>query len=396
LFQVAVWWLIVLAFGLAALPLTMRIFRWLPERGYAFSKAVGLLLVSYLLWLGAISGVLVNDAGGILLAFLLLAGISTWIGLRHGPVRAQLTAFWQANRWHILTVETLFLLAFLGWALVRAYAPDKILPVYGEKYMEIAFLNGVLNSPHFPPLDPWLAGYGISYYYFGYVMMAVMTRLSGVLPTVAFDLFDALLFGLTAVTAYGVTASMVSTAKGGKQAANAAGLFGALLVVGIGNLGGLVEGLYSSRALPQGFWQWLSIPGLTDSGQTGSFYPGHGWWWWRSSRVLQDLDLARQPVYAQPIDEFPFFSFLLGDNHPHKLALPFILLAVGLALNLLTRAAKNGFPTQLIPEGLSGSRRWLAWYGSGAVKLDGTCFMPWFWEVWPFSTPGISPFTLVW
>ena len=39
----------------------------------------------------------------------------------------------------------------------------------------------------------------------------------------------------------------------------------------------------------------------------------------------------------QPIDEFPFFSFLLGDNHPHVLALPFVLLAIGLAFNLFLR-----------------------------------------------------------
>jgi YYY domain-containing protein len=38
-----------------------------------------------------------------------------------------------------------------------------------------------------------------------------------------------------------------------------------------------------------------------------------------------------------PIDEFPFFSFLLGDNHPHVLALPFVLLAIALALNVLRR-----------------------------------------------------------
>jgi len=34
------------------------------------------------------------------------------------------------------------------------------------------------------------------------------------------------------------------------------------------------------------------------------------------------------------IDEFPFFSFLLGDLHPHVLAIPFAFLAMGLALNL--------------------------------------------------------------
>ncbi|HEX9028610.1 MAG TPA: DUF2298 domain-containing protein, partial [Anaerolineales bacterium] len=56
---------------------------------------------------------------------------------------------------------------------------------------------------------------------------------------------------------------------------------------------------------------------------------------WRASRVLQDFDLLHQPVGASPITEFPSFSFLLGDNHPHVLALPFVLLGIALGLNLL-------------------------------------------------------------
>ena len=72
------WWLTIQLFGLAALPLTARVMRWLPGQGYAFSKVFGLLLVSYLLWLGAITGVLVNNLGGILFALLLVAGLSAW------------------------------------------------------------------------------------------------------------------------------------------------------------------------------------------------------------------------------------------------------------------------------------------------------------------------------
>ena len=57
----------------------------------------------------------------------------------------------------------------VGWAAFRAYNPD----IAGtEKPMEFAFINGVLRSRFFPPQDPWLSGYGISYYYFGYVMLA--------------------------------------------------------------------------------------------------------------------------------------------------------------------------------------------------------------------------------
>ncbi|MGF2075637.1 DUF2298 domain-containing protein, partial [Enterococcus casseliflavus] len=39
----------------------------------------------------------------------------------------------------------------------------------------------------------------------------------------------------------------------------------------------------------------------------------------------------------QPISEFPMFSFVLGDMHPHVLALPFVILALALAFNLLTQ-----------------------------------------------------------
>src|SRR5512139_3689263 len=38
---------------------------------------------------------------------------------------------------------------------------------------------------------------------------------------------------------------------------------------------------------------------------------------------------------VSPITEFPFFRFLLGDNHPHVLALPFVLLSMAVALNFL-------------------------------------------------------------
>ena len=60
-------------------------------------------------------------------------------------------------------------------------------------------------------------------------------------------------------------------------------------------------------------------------------------WWWRGFAGPADKNFLGPDMIVQPIDEFPFFSFLLGDNHPHVLALPFVLLAIGLAFNLLIR-----------------------------------------------------------
>src|SRR5438093_170571 len=54
--QIFIWWLVAQTFGLAGLPLAGFVFRVLPDRGYAFAKALGLLLTGYLAWLIAMLG----------------------------------------------------------------------------------------------------------------------------------------------------------------------------------------------------------------------------------------------------------------------------------------------------------------------------------------------------
>ena len=347
--QILVWWLIMQLLGWLAFPTAMRIFRWLPDRGYTFSKSLGLLLISFVLWIGASTGLLSNDLAGILFPILLLAGISAWFYIRgKGNLLPDLRSYLREKWKLVLTAEVLFTLALLGWAILRAYAPYKIEPSGGEKFMEIAFQNGILRSENFPPLDPWLSGFAISYYYFGYVMMALLTRLSGALPGVGFDLYDALLFALTLLGSFGVVYNLVAfTLKARRRvdespppqgSALAAGVLGGLFVTVMGNLEGVLEAFHARGVLPDSFWRWIDIPGLAQSPVINSWYPGNVFmWWWRASRVLADKTFAGLDIGVQPIDEFPFFSFLLGDNHPHVLALPFVLLSIALALNLLLR-----------------------------------------------------------
>ncbi len=410
--SILIWWLIAQVLGWVTLPVAMHFFRWLPERGYAFAKPLGLLLVSYIVWLGASTGFLRNDIGGILFAVLLVTALSAWLLFRRSegePLAFELSRFLREHWRLVLTVELLFLVALFAWAGLRAYTPYKIEPLGGEKFMEIAFLNATLNSPQFPPLDPWLSGFAISYYYFGYVMMAVVTRLSSVAPGVGFDLYDALLFALTLLGAFGVVYNLVKAVTRARMAGEnsepmvsphgvgasvgaglrpalsssdgqpiTAGLLGALLVGVMGNLGGLLESLHAKGVLPERFWQWIDVPGLAAETVVNSWYPGQIFlWWWRGSRILNDKNLLGQPVDFQPIDEFPFFSFLLGDNHPHVLALPFVLLCIGLALNLLfrqislqpTSQEEKGEPS---PQPLSQGERGFAvrWWNPAAFSLN--------------------------
>ena len=94
---------------------------------------------------------------------------------------------------------------------MRLLNPDLWQPWFGgEKLMEFAFLNGILRSPTFPPVDPHFAGGLINYYYFGIYLVAYLIKLTGIYAEVAFNLAIAMLFALTVVNAFAVAYSAVA------------------------------------------------------------------------------------------------------------------------------------------------------------------------------------------
>ncbi len=340
MFPVLTWWLLTELIGLAVLPITFRFFRHLPDRGYAFTKPLGLLLIAYPFWLLTTLGFLTNTRGAIALVAVGVAALAWWFGTRPtmGDAvpsavsgRQSLVEWLRENKSSVLATELVFTLAFFAWTLVRAYMPEITAT---EKPMEFAFLNGVLQSERFPPLDPWLSGYAISYYYLGYLIAAMLTLLSGVASEVAFNLMIALLFALAATGAFGLAYNLIRESRVATRNTQALlfALFAPVLLLLIGNLEGLFEVLHTRGMGAWEFWQWLDIKGLTTAPITNTFIPTDNWWWWRASRVIHDV---AQGMTQEVIDEFPQFSFLLGDMHPHVLALPFALLALAVALNLL-------------------------------------------------------------
>ena len=349
------WYFLITLLGWLTFPLAFRLFPALADRGYTLARAVAMILWGYAFWLLASLGLARNDLGGLLLGLGILAGLSLW---SLSNQKDALIQWLKTNGRLVLTTEVLFLLAFAFMAFIRSANPE----ILGtEKPMELAFINAILRSPTFPPRDPWLSGYAISYYHFGYVMTAMLARMTSVPGTIAFNLMLALVFGLGAVGAYGIVYDLLAafSARRRKTVTRLpsthrpilSALLGPLFLLIVSNVEGFLDVLHQrglfwtfnvDGTATSAFWTWLDIKDLDQPPALPLHWiPDRFWWWWRASRVVQDYDL--QHNFQEVIDEFPFFSFLLGDLHPHVLSIPFVLLVIAVALNLFLGGWRGGF-----------------------------------------------------
>ncbi|MBP8972427.1 MAG: hypothetical protein KBH93_01015 [Anaerolineae bacterium] len=362
------WWLLVTLAGAAAWPLLYRLAGALPDRGYTLARAAGLMLTGFVFWFLGSVGLLRNDPAGIAFAWLVvvaLGAVAVWRWDERPPLRP-----WLGEHWPLVVVtEVLFLVLLFGWAMFRAHNPEM---ASTEKPMEIMFINAIRASETFPPQDAWLSGYAISYYYFGYVIIAMLADLSSVSSGMAFNITIALVFALTGIGALGVVYNLVradALRRGAAARFNAlgAGVLGLCFLVLMGNLGTALVELpwrgYTPGLVDAAYFDFWDVEGRAGSSEMFAedgtlrrvpadadgdgvpdwdeprlpldrfeFTYGMGW---RYSRVVHDRDLSGAPHPIQPITEFPNFSFVLADLHPHVLALPFAVLAVGLALALV-------------------------------------------------------------
>src|SRR3954453_18575865 len=247
------------AVGLLAAPLTALLLGRLPGAGLGFSKLVGLLLVTWLVWMAAslhlvaygvplVIGVLVVLA----VAGLLAAGRLRGLGRRLGEAgegrraarlaRRALPPGDHVRRRLFLGGEAVFAVTYALGVLLASFAPD----VWNtEKPMDMGFITAINASSHFPPHDPWMSGETINYYYFGHVVLAWPIKLLGLRPDTGYLLCWGLLLALTATAAYTFAGTLWAAARAtlGERAPRggpvAAGLVGAALVAVLGNLAGV-------------------------------------------------------------------------------------------------------------------------------------------------------------
>ncbi len=276
------WWLMLEGLGLIALPLTFSLFGPGSAYGYPFAKVLALLVLTYIAWLAGFAIPMGSAVAGALGALVLAGGLAAWLQ------RQALLQWLRGDGMQlILRHDALWTAGFLFFAWMRSMAPD----IFGaEKYMDFAFFNLLVRTSTMPPPDPWMSGESINYYYFGYLLFATLARISRLPTYISYNLcvvtVGGLAFGLTASVAYQITRR------------RGLAILGGFLSAVLGNLDGFLQ-----------FYEKGTLRGMD---------------YWRSSRVVASGDT---------INEFPFFSIIHGDLHPHFMVLPVSLLLLAALLD---------------------------------------------------------------
>lgn len=298
----AVRWYVVLALITWAIaPLVRMVFPRLPDRGATVARPIALLVAIYPTWLLASVSVISVSEWAFWISIICLAAVGWGISIR----RRLIARSWIAA---LGVAEVVSCIGYAAYTIFRGFAPWIL---NTEKPMDIALLSASARATTIPPLDPWYAGEHINYYYLGYFLYGSVSRLAHIPTSVGFNLAIATIFSMTVAAAGGLAFNIVRSWRA-RGPAVAAGLTAILLIVFSSNLKTITWLIPHFRTTIDAWW-WSGI----------------GWW---ASRIVVDTNA---PGVKETINEFPAFSFVLGDLHPHVMAMPFVLVALTIAFSLL-------------------------------------------------------------
>lgn len=304
-------------------PYAFVVFGGLPDRGAGVARLLGIAVPLWLLWLLASAEWVTFRAGHWwVLMGMTAAGAAAVTFQRRREFGDFLRRDWRG----LLAGELVFWGAFGLCLTIRYLNPDLWHANWGgEKPMEMTYLNGVMRSDYFPPYNPWYAGGFINYYYFGFVLTGGLIKALGLAPEIGFNLCLATFYGLTAAAAFTVTRAITPAARSLWPA-----LAGSAFVALCGNLyqANYIYGCLVQLGQPD---HELTIPLVSNAirayaglrramaGQRLFTYDADPYW--VAARAIP-VKLADS---VAPITEFPFWSYLYADLHPHLIALPYTL-----------------------------------------------------------------------
>ncbi len=339
------WLLVFEVIAFAGLGVTWKSLQFMPARGWGFIRPIGMILTGLIVWLVSYLRILPSTVPVWWLVVGLLSCLTIFFIVKDSR---KFINFIREHYKAILVTELIFVLFFVMFTSLRAFDAD----ITGtEKPMEFMFLNSSIRAQWAPPEDAWFGGEAVPYYYFGYWMFGGIAKMSYIPASYAFNLA---ISSVAALSAAAMFSFLVSLFVGSNKSSSAElsenfsvgrksthkyhlpilfAFFGVILLLIVASLAGWLELLAHLGIGSEGFYKWLAIEGLQPAARLNGWIPDQFWWWWRASRVINSFDISGNAL-DNTIQEFPAFSLILADLHPHVMSIPFIITTLGFILNL--------------------------------------------------------------
>lgn len=348
---VVFWYVVLFLLGLMMQPLVHLAFPGFRDRGYAFGRMTAMLVLALITWWAGSSGIPVTRIS-ISVVVGLLVVVNVVLGWFQ---RTELKEYFRKMNKHILITEAVILIFFLLDLGIRIGNPDLWhASKGGEKPMDFAYLNAILKSTTFPPYDPWYSGGYINYYYYGFVIVGVLVKWLGIIPSIAYNIILPTLFSLLAVGAFCIIYNVAVRSEEDHPAGENSlspywfAVAAALGLAVLGNLGTIRMIWYGLQQLaaPDGVISTVgttlitriiwTFQGIIKFVQGANLPYNIGEWYWNPSRVIPALN------DTEPITEFPFFTFLYADLHAHMIALPVTITVLGWLISVVMSKGRWG------------------------------------------------------
>ncbi len=294
----------------------------LNDKGLFVSKIIGLVFISSFVWLLTLFTPIPNLGYVWRISFLIFVIVAI-LKLLNKEFRREIINFIISKKTQILLFEFIFLSVFFFFVLLRMYDNNA---VGTERPMDSMMLNSVFNSYYNPPNDLWMSGNKISYYYFGYWIFAGFYSIIFFDTNNLYNLSFGLIPALSSAAALSFISNFLYITKNNKLKFIKpifVSIITPFFLVFSSNFYGFVLLLDYMKIFPLSILNWLHGDKHVAIQNYEYFIPQDFWWWWKSSRIINSYKNNESLDFT--INEFPFFSFLLGDFHPHMISIPFFI-----------------------------------------------------------------------
>jgi len=309
-----VWWLTTLFIGISCMPLCAYVFRRFEDRGWLFSKSVGLMISGWIMLVLSEMHIVKFLNGGCIAIIMVVLAVNYVLLFRHRKA-----GIFKGINWRLVIAEEVaFALIFAVWCWIIMCKPE----AYGtEKFMDYGYMTSLMRTLYLPPVDTWYAGEAINYYYGGQYLATFLVKTSGVTVAVGYNLMRATIASFSCMLPFAVVYQLLKDRlKNKPRVATVAAAVG-------GSLAGFAAAFCSNA-----HYIVYNLIGRIVAYAKGTEF---SYWFPDATRYIgYNPDLPDKTIH-----EFPAYSTVLGDLHAHYINLIFVFVAVAFAIAYAQRMA---------------------------------------------------------